>query len=374
VPHNSESDAQRVMGICNACRYCEGYCAVFPAMELSSLQAMEQRSTQAPDRIAAISLADLNYLANLCHNCAECYYACPYTPPHEFAVNVPKLFAEIRAQSYRECARPQWYGGAIIPALALCLLVFLWGAWAESGSNAGPTADFYSVISHSTMIAIFGSAAGLVFVMLIAGVARFWRKSGSTGISSGELRPVFKALRDAMTLKYLASGEAGCANPDRQDSYARRWFHHFTFYGFLLALASTISAAVDHYLLGLSAPYPFLSVPVILGTLGGIGLLIGPAGLYSLKRRRDVAISDPHQNGADVSFLALLFFTSLTGLLLLALRDTPEMGILLRVHLGVVLALFLTMPYGKFVHGGYRLAALVRYAFETASSETRKVR
>jgi citrate/tricarballylate utilization protein len=342
VPHNS--DPHRVMAICNACRYCEGYCAVFPALE---------RRTVFPP-------GDLAYLANLCHNCAECYYACPYTPPHEFAVNVPKLFAEIRAESYRENAWPHWYGSALLPVLALCLLGFLSGA--RSGTAAG--AAFYSIVPHSTMIAIFGFAAAFVAAMLIAGVARFWRKSDSTAAPSSKTRSIASALRDAMTLKYLSGGT--------RDSNARRWFHHFTFYGFLFCFASTTSAAIDHYVLGLKAPYPFLSVPVILGTLGGIGLLIGPAGLYFIKRGRDPEISDPRQNAADVSFLAMLFATSLTGLLLLALRDTPEMDILLRVHLGVVLALFLTMPYGKFVHGAYRFAALVRYAFETATSVTRK--
>ena len=39
---------------------------------------------------------------------------------------------------------------------------------------------------------------------------------------------------------------------------------------------------------------------------------------------------------------------------------------LLIVHLGIVLALFLTLPYGKFVHGFYRTAALVKYAIEMA--------
>ncbi len=353
-PHYSESDGQRVMGICNACRYCEGYCAVFPAIE----------------RQTVFSPGDLTYLANLCHNCSECYYACPYTPPHEFAVNVPKLFAEIRAQSYRECARPKWYGGryggTVLPALAVCLLAFLWGA--HGGTAAG--ADFYSVLPHASMIAIFGLAAGFVVAMLIAGVVRFWRKAGPSDAPSSGMQSIIGALRDAMTLKYLSGG----TRDSGRDSSARRWFHHFTFYGFLLCFASTTAAAIDHYLLGLRAPYPFLSAPVILGTFGGIGLLIGPAGLYFLKLRRDPAISDPQQNGADVSFLALLFATSLTGLLLLALRNTPEMGILLRVHLGIVLALFLTMPYGKFVHGAYRLAALIRYAFETASSAPRKAR
>jgi citrate/tricarballylate utilization protein len=339
------------MAICNACRYCEGYCAVFPAME----------------RRTAFSSADLSYLANLCHNCAECYYACPYTPPHEFAVNVPKMLAEIRAQSYREFAWPHWYGGAILPALTVCLLVFLWGA----RSGTAPGADFYSVIPHGSMITIFGFAAALVLAMLIVGVLRFWRKSGPTTAPSRRMQSIVTALRDAMTLRYFSGDTRDAGTPE---SNARRWFHHFTFYGFLLCFASTTSAAMDHYLLGLRAPYAFLSAPVILGALGGIGLMIGPAGLYFIRRHRDPAISDPHQNGADVSFLALLFATSLTGLLLLALRDTPEMGILLRVHLGVVLTLFLTMPYGKFVHGAYRFAALIRYAFETASPATRKAR
>jgi citrate/tricarballylate utilization protein len=66
----------------------------------------------------------------------------------------------------------------------------------------------------------------------------------------------------------------------------------------------------------------------------------------------------------DVGFLVLLFLTSLTGLLLLVLRETAAMGMLLAVHLGVVLALFTTLPHGKFVHGIYRYAALIRYSVE----------
>jgi citrate/tricarballylate utilization protein len=95
-----------------------------------------------------------------------------------------------------------------------------------------------------------------------------------------------------------------------------------------------------------------------------VGLLVGPAGLFLLKKTRDPMLGEPDQRGFDDSFIALLFLTSLTGLVLLVLRDGAMMAPLLIVHLGVVLAMFLTLPYGKFVHGFYRIAALVKYAIE----------
>ena len=84
------ADARRYMEICNGCRYCEGYCAVFPAME------------QRRD----FTTGDLTYLANLCHNCMGCFYACQYAPPHEFGVNVPRAFSLLRAESYAAYAWP----------------------------------------------------------------------------------------------------------------------------------------------------------------------------------------------------------------------------------------------------------------------------
>jgi citrate/tricarballylate utilization protein len=103
---------------------------------------------------------------------------------------------------------------------------------------------------------------------------------------------------------------------------------------------------------------------VVLGTVGGLGLIVGPVGLFVAKMRRDPALVDEGRYGMDVGFIAMLFLTGLTGMLLLLLRETAAMGPLLALHLGAVFALFITMPYGKFVHGIYRFAALVRYARE----------
>jgi citrate/tricarballylate utilization protein len=221
------------------------------------------------------------------------------------------------------------------------------------------TGSFYNAMPHSLMAGLFSAVSLLVLVPLAAGAVRFWRdmhESAASGLA--------EATGDALTLKYLGGGGDGCTYPDERPSFVRRRFHHFTFYGFLLCFAATCVGTVYHYLLGWPAPYPLASLPVVLGTVGGIGLIIGPAGLLYLRVRRDPDLADAKQDGMDVAFIALLFLTSATGLALLALRDSGVMASLLALHLGFVLALFLTLPYGKFVHAVYRLAALVRYHAE----------
>jgi citrate/tricarballylate utilization protein len=123
-------------------------------------------------------------------------------------------------------------------------------------------------------------------------------------------------------------------------------------------------ATIYHNWLAWHAPYAYASVPVLLGTVGGLGLLIGPAGLLWLNLRRDPQHGTAEERTMDRGLIALLFLTSATGLALLAWRDTGAMALLLAVHLGFVMALFLTMPYGKFAHGVYRAAALLKWASE----------
>jgi citrate/tricarballylate utilization protein len=132
----------------------------------------------------------------------------------------------------------------------------------------------------------------------------------------------------------------------------------------MLCFAATTVATLYHYLLDYHAPYPVTSLPVLLGIAGGIGLLVGPAGLLWLNLRRDPNTGDASQRPMDRGFIALLFLTSASGLALLAWRDTSAMAALLAVHLGIVMALFLTLPYGKFAHGIFRSAALLKWNIE----------
>ncbi len=349
------------MRICNACRYCEGYCAVFPALE----------------RRLTFAEGDLNYLANLCHNCGSCYDACQYAPPHEFALNFPRILAEIRGATYQKYAWPGFLAGlfrrnglAVSLITGISLGLFLLGMAIHGGplalvvSHGLGEGAFYAVVPHTAMVVIFGAVSLAVLTAFVVGLVRFWRDTEEGFRALVDPVALGRAVMDVLRLKNLDGGGEGCIYPDGPPSLTRRRFHHLTFYGFLLCFAATTVAAAYHYVFDWPAPYAFWSAPVLLGTAGGVGLLIGPAGLLWLKIHRNPVLSDEGQTGMDIAFLALLFLTSLTGLLLLALRETAAMGGLLAAHLGMILGLFLTMPYGKFAHAVYRFAALVRFEIE----------
>ena len=353
-------EADRLMTVCNSCRYCEGLCAVFPAMEMRR----------------AFSDGDLNYLANLCHSCGACYSDCQFSPPHEFNVNVPRTLAVARNDSYAAYVWPRAFAGAfarnglvisIVAALSVAAFILGFVAFTDPrvllGVHTGPGA-FYKLMPHNAMAALFGAAFLYAIVALAMGVRAFWRDIGEpVGMQTG-FKSLWQAMRDAGELRYLDGGGVGCFNEDDKPTDRRKLFHHLTFYGFGLCFASTSVATLYHYLLAREAPYAWWDLPVVLGTLGGIGLLIGPLGLLAEKWKRDPELVDTTRNGMDTAFIAMLFLTSLTGIALLLLRETAAMGPLLALHLGVVFALFITMPYGKFVHGIYRYVALVRYARE----------
>lgn len=352
-------EADRLMAICNACRYCEGLCAVFPAME---------RRTQFGD-------GDLAYLANLCHGCGACYAACQFAPPHEFAVDVPRTLARVRADSYAAHAWPAAAAGlfrrnglAVAAITAASVAGFIAGfvAWIDTAAlfavHRGPGA-FYRLMPHGAMAALFGAAFLYAVIAIAIGVCDFRRATGARSAGGGPAA-LLEAVRAAASLRYLGGGGAGCATADEPPSAARRHAHHATFYGFLLCFASTSVATLYHYGLGREAPYPWYDLPVVLGVLGGLGLIVGPIGLLRAKRQAARLDRSLDLRGMDTAFIVMLLLTSVTGLLLLALRETAAMGLLLAIHLGVVFALFLTLPYGKFVHGLYRFAALLQFAGE----------
>ena len=358
APSDAITDARRYMEICNGCRYCEGFCAVFPAME----------------RRRDFPVGDLNYLANLCHNCMGCFYACQYAPPHEFGVNVPRAFALVRSESYAAYAWPAPLARlferngvivSLVAALSLAFVLVLTTALAAPdalySAHGTQPGSFYAVIPLWIMQVLGIATFGFALVALAMGARNFWRDAGIARIGVGA---VPRALWDVLSLRNLGGGGHGCNDRDERFSMTRRWLHHAMFYGFLLCFAATSTGFVYHTFFGWPAPYGWLSAPVVLGTGGGVLLLIGTVGLFAMKLVADPLPAARRLLGADVALLMLLALVSLTGLVLLALRTTGAMGVALAVHLGFVLALFLVLPYSKMVHGVYRSAALLRNAAE----------
>ncbi len=347
--------ARREMEVCNACRYCEGFCAVFPALELRR----------------EFSTGDLSYLANLCHNCRGCYYACQYAPPHEWGINVPAALAEVREESYAEYAWPRPLAAAfnrngtlvsLVAALGIAAVLVLSIAANTPAAFFSPADSFYRIIPLWAMQVVALATFGFSLVALAMGARNFWRHAGPTEKVSAKAFGI--ALWDVLTLKNLGGGGNGCNDNHEAFSMRRRYLHHAMFYGFMLCFASTTSAFVYHVFLGWPAPYPFVSLPVLLGAVGGVLLLVGTAGLFAMKFVDDPLPNLGRRLGADVALLMLLAMSALTGLVLLAVRATGAMGLAMAVHLGFILALFLVLPYSKMVHGVYRSAALLRRAVE----------
>jgi len=359
----TSAEAARQMAICNACRYCEGYCAVFPAMA----------------RRRDFPLADLVHLANLCHGCRGCFHACQYAPPHPFGVNVPQTFATLRAESYAACAWPApmaklfQRNGTVVSllaalgvALALLLTMALVDPRTLYAAETGPGA-FFRVIPMELMLSLGGLSFGYALLAMAMGARNYLGITGGTG---GPLSPapVFSAAHDVATLRNLGGGGHGCNDLDDRFSMQRRWLHQAMFLGFMLCFAATCVGAAWHHLLGLRSPHPFWSWPVQLGTWGGVLLCIGTAGLVRIKVLTDPGPVARHLLGGEYAMLALLFLVGFSGLLLLGLRHTGAMGVLLALHLGLVLALFVALPYSKMVHGVYRAIALLRDAREERGS------
>ncbi len=358
------AEARRELAICNICNYCNGLCAVFAAAE----------------RRPQLTAGDLDHLANLCHHCRSCLYDCQYAPPHAFAVNLPRVLARLRWSSYARFAWPRSLAAAFTDGgrrvgslaaglvLAFTLAVLLAVPPAVLFAPHRDPGAFYRIVPWWLMVAGASLTFAAALLAIGASLGRFWRATTpaahSTRRAGTPYVAVIRAAVDLLTLRNQQGGGPGCADLDHRPSRWRRYLHHALFYGFLLCFAATLAAAGYHHLLGRVAPYPLLSVPVLLGTAGGLGMVAGCLGLLWLRRREDATPTDPDSRGADSAALWLLLAVAGTGLALLALRATAAMGLLLAVHLGTVLALFLLLPYGKLVHGAYRGAALLRDALE----------
>lgn len=353
MPANqTTAEAIRVMTVCNACRYCEGHCAVFPAME----------------RQIDFTQNNIEFLSNLCHQCGACYQHCQYADPHEFDINVPAVFEQARLESYSRFLWPAFMQPAVLMGwkfMAIGLLVsiglFLLAVVGQVGVSQilTPRHSFYDLMPHSVMAGVFSLSAFVVVISWWMTLRGYWHSISLPGPWSIEMATYRAAFVSALTLKNLDGGHGdGCYESGESPSLWKRRSHHLVLVGFLLCFSATLVGTFYHYGLNAPAPYDWLTLPKILGVIGGIMLLVGCVGLFRVKQTTDRRLVSS-DNGYGLSLTVLLFLTSLTGLGLPIARETAALGLLLAVHLGCVLALFLNFAWGKFTHGFFRLIALI---------------
>jgi len=356
------AEADRQLTICNACRYCEGYCAVFPALE----------------RRVNLLDGDITHLADLCHDCRDCYTACMYAPPHEFALNLPAALSAVRRRTSDEylprVPLPAGRRGAMLAAALAAVAILAVLAVVLGGASGAPAGSPYRIVAYPALLIAFGLPAAWSVVVMAWSAARYWQATNGRGWG-GLASPaaLARALRQAATLRNLRGGGAGCSYPGDSPSGARRRLHHLVAWGFAACAASTVAAAISQDFAGQPPPYPLLSAPAAFGVAGGAGLVIGCAGLLVLRGLaafRETggsdapAREDPALARRGYALLAALLVLAVSGLLTLGVRDTAAFKPVLFVHLVAVAACFAIAPYTKFTHVVYRFLALVRHNSE----------
>ena len=350
--NETTTEAIRVMTICNACRYCEGHCAVFPAME---------RQTEFTQN-------NIEFLSNLCHQCGACYQHCQYADPHEFDINVPAVFEQARLESYTQFLWPAFMQPAVLngskfmaTSLLVSISLFLLAVAGQVGVSqiVAPQVSFYNLMPHSVMASIFSFSAVVVVISWWMTLRGYWHSISLPSPWSIGMASYSAAIASALTLKNLDGGHGdGCYESGESPSLWKRRYHHLVLIGLFLCFSATLAGTFYHYGLNVPAPYNWLTLPKILGMTGGIILLVGCVGLFRIKQTTDQRLVS-NDNGYGMSLTVLLFLTSLTGLALPIAKGTGALGLLLAVHLGCVLALFLNFAWGKFTHGFFRLIALL---------------
>jgi citrate/tricarballylate utilization protein len=353
-------DARFSLNICNACRYCENICPVFKAIEL--------RRTFSDNSII--------YLANLCHDCRGCYYACQYAPPHTFDINIPKIFGTLRLETYKNYKKSKFSKEIIekphIFSIAIFLISFLFytissiiytGKLSLKGLFEQNT-SFYSTLPENFLIITMLIPFAISLTIYIKNLIDYCDYIDIKKSDFFKLSNHIRSLKSVILLEFLDGGSFGCNYPDEEYSFSRRIYHQFVLYGFKITFISTLIAAFMSHILNISPPYSFTSLPVIFGTIGGVLMLLGLTGLLYLRTKMDRIPYNENINSMDINFIMILLMSVLTGFLVLLFRSTIFMPILFIIHLSTVITFFIMLPFSKLQHAVFRYASIYKYFSE----------
>ncbi len=341
--NNNMTEAIRQLSICNACRYCEGYCAVWDAMEFK----------------AVLNEGYVYHLANLCHDCRDCFSACPYNEPvHEFKLNIPKALGQVRVDTYTANVRPKFLKFALEkPVLVtttssiIAVTVAILYASLLFGLNKFSTLPVTTIIPD----AFFKPVTIILYLYTVV----IWSVEGGSYWSKINEKAhinvygLIKGIYDAIFHTNFRGGGTGCKVPGKNNRYFRLTVHSLVMSGFIIALVSI-------------AFYP--DIYGYAGTaylLGSIAISLGTAGLIYIHLIEEKGSRSQKQSAMDYPFTILLFLTGITGVIIPISIGTSWFNWNFLIHDALIMVVFLLAPFSKFIHPIFRFISLIKYNSDT---------
>ena len=93
-----DAELTRVFEKCHDCRRCLPLCPSFPSL----FDAIDRHDLEA----SKLTAEERNEVVDLCYQCKLCYNNCPYHPPHEWAIDFPKLMTRAKLVGAEEKGLP----------------------------------------------------------------------------------------------------------------------------------------------------------------------------------------------------------------------------------------------------------------------------
>ncbi len=91
-----DEESRRQFDVCHGCRRCFNLCDSFPKL----FDLIDESKTYELD---SVDSKDFQPIVDACTLCDMCFMVtCPYVPPHEFAIDIPKLMLRHRAKNFKE--------------------------------------------------------------------------------------------------------------------------------------------------------------------------------------------------------------------------------------------------------------------------------
>lgn len=105
-PKAAEQELRRVTELCDGCRRCHRLCPSFDYM-------LDEAVDKNDGDVSKITAGDYRKIVDLCWQCKLCFNHCPYTPPHRWDIDFPRLMLRAKAARARAegVSRPdRWLG------------------------------------------------------------------------------------------------------------------------------------------------------------------------------------------------------------------------------------------------------------------------